>query len=273
MRARKQEREIGRGRSSVGAPQTPIAPCELPSAASGLLERTRVFQTKKRTFVFRLIGRGTPPYDCGVPRHARIEKTKPSVERILEAAEGLFASNAYGDISLRQLIAAAGISTTAFYARFGSKEAVLDKLTESLFVGLQVEAATTLRSVKNLDEGIERGVDVLCARFAPRKSLVRLVIAESGSIGPTSSMRRKSYVMLVGFMAHYFKALAGRGRIEIGNARDGEAEAQAEALAWALVGALEMQIVRWAVWDELDIDELRAALIAVARVILPKERV
>ena len=194
----------------------------------------------------------------------RVEKTRPSVERILEAAEALFAENAYGDISLRQLIAAAGISTTAFYARFDSKEAVLDRLTETLFRGLQLEAATTLRSVRNLDEGIERGVEILCDRFAPRKSLVRLVIAESGSLGPTSSMRRKSYVMLVGFMAHYFRALSERGRIDVKDA---------DALAWALVGALEMQIVRWAVWDELDVDELKKALVGVARAILPKERV
>jgi TetR/AcrR family transcriptional regulator, mexJK operon transcriptional repressor len=196
-------------------------------------------------------------------RGPRIDKTKPSVERILEAAEGLFAENAYGDISLRQLIGAAGISTTAFYARFDSKEAVLDRLTEQLFRGLQLEAATTLRSVRNLDDGIGRGVEILCNRFATKKSLVRLVISESGSIGPTSSMRRKSYVMLVGFMAHYFKALADRGRIDVKDA---------DALAWALVGALEMQIVRWAVWDELDIDELRTALVGVARAILPKER-
>ena len=204
-------------------------------------------------------GRASPRR--GRPR--RDEKAKPSVERILEAAEDLFAENAYGDISLRQLIAAAGISTTAFYARFDSKEAVLDKLTEQLFRGLQLEAATTLRSVKNLDQGIERGVEILCGRFASRKSLVRLVIAESGSLGPTAAMRRRSYVMLVGFMAHYFKALAERGRIDV---RD------PDALAWALVGALEMQIVRWAVWDELDVEELRKALVDVARAILPKER-
>ena len=103
----------------------------------------------------------------------------------------------------------------------------------------------------------------LVDRFAARKSLVRLVIAESGSLGRSSSMRRKSYVMLVGFLAHYFKALSGRGRIDVPDA---------DALAWALVGALEMQIVRWAVWDELDVDELKAALVGVARAILPKER-
>lgn len=190
-------------------------------------------------------------------------KQRPSADRILAAAETLFASKGYGDISLRQLIAAAGISTTAFYARFDSKAAVLDTLTEHLFRDLQVEAAATLPRTSNLAEGIERGVDLLCSRFAPRKALVRLVIAEAGSHGPASSMRRKSYAMLAGFLAHYFKALGDRGRIDV---------ADPAALAWALVGALEMQIVRWAVWNELDEDELRHELLAVATAILPKER-
>lgn len=196
-----------------------------------------------------------------MPRRA--EKVRPSVDRILAAAETLFATKGYSDISLRQLIAAAGISTTAFYARFDSKAAVLDTLTEQLFRDLQLEAAATLRHVRSLEEGIERGIDILCTRFAPRKALVRLVIAEAGSHGPTSSMRRKSYAMLAGFLAHYFKALADRGRIDV---------ADAAALAWALVGALEMQIVRWAVWDELDESELRVQLLAVARAIVPRER-
>ena len=181
----------------------------------------------------------------------------------MAAAERLFADRGYGEVSLRQLIAAAGVSTTAFYARFDSKAAVLDTLTERLFAELQLEAAMTLRNVRNLDEGIERGVDILCNRFGPRKPLVRLVIAESGSLAPTLSTRKKSYVALVGFLAHYLRALADRGRIRT---------TDPGALAWALVGALEMQIVRWAVWDELDADQLRGALLDVARAILPRQQ-
>ena len=196
-----------------------------------------------------------------MPRRA--VKPKPSADRILSAAEALFADRGYGEVSLRQLIAAAGVSTTAFYARFDSKAAVLDTLTERLFAELQLEAATALRHVRDLAEGIERGVDLLCASFAPRKPLVRLIIAESGSLSAMLSMRRKSYAMLAGFLAHYFELLAERGRITAPDPA---------ALAWALVGALEMQIVRWAVWDELDITQLRQQLLAVARAILPAER-
>jgi len=210
----------------------------------------------------------TPPtYHHAVPRRA----LRPSADRILSTAETLFASKGYGEVSLRQLNAAAGISTTAFYARFESKAAVLDKLTENLFAELRSEAALELRNVNSFEDGIDRGVDLLCARFGPRKQLVRLVIAESGAFGgqprapgsPSSSRRRISYTMLTGFMAHYLRALTARGRLDV---------ADPDALAWALVGALEMQIVRWAVWDELDDEELAVQLRAVARAILPKER-
>lgn len=198
-------------------------------------------------------------YFIGMPRRA----LRPSADRILAAAETLFATNGYSEVSLRQLIAAAGVSTTAFYARFDSVDAVLDTLTQQLFTELQQEAAKAMPQARNLDDGIERGVDILCGKFAPRKSLIRLVIAETGAVQPTLMIRKRAYAMLVGFLAHYLRALANRGRIEITNA---------EATAWALVGALEMQLTRWAVWDELDRDQLRVNLLAVAHAILPKER-
>src|SRR5262245_37410262 len=97
----------------------------------------------------------------------RALRDKPSADRILTAAETLFANKGYGEVSLRQLISAAGVSTTAFYARFDSKAAVLDTLTERLFAELQLEAAMSLRNVPNFRSGIERGVDILCARFGP----------------------------------------------------------------------------------------------------------
>ncbi len=62
-----------------------------------------------------------------MPRTAR-----PSSDRILGAAEKVFARQGYGETSLRQLMAAARVSTTAFYARFDSKEAVLVALVDRL---------------------------------------------------------------------------------------------------------------------------------------------
>jgi AcrR family transcriptional regulator len=187
---------------------------------------------------------------------------KPSSDRILVAAEALFASKGYADVSLRQLIAAAGVSTTAFYARFPSKAAVLEKLTETLFAELHVEAAAVLRQARNLDEGIKRGIDLVVDHFGPRKALVRLIISEAGSVPSVLLKRRQSYLMLAMFLARYLRALDERRVITCKDP---------ETVAWALVGALEMQFVRWAVWGDLPDAQLTAALRMSAHAILPKE--
>ena len=192
----------------------------------------------------------------------RLKAAKPTSDVILEAAEALFADRGFAGVSLRQIIAAAGVSTTAFYARFESKAAVLGALGAGLFAELQTEAARVLGASRSLTDGIERGVDLVCAKLGPRKALVRRIIAESGSLAPTIASRKHAYAMLAAFLAHRFTALAERGRIR---AHD------PDALAWGLVGALEIQIVRWAVWNELDLAKLRDALIATAYAILPEE--
>lgn len=187
---------------------------------------------------------------------------KPSSDRILVAAEGLFATRGYSDVSLRQLIAAAGVSTTAFYARFPSKAAVLERLTESLFASLHLEAVALLRRARDLDDGIKRGVDLLVDHFSKRKPLVRLIISEAGSVPIVLLKRRQSYQMLATFLAHYLRALHERHTITCDDP---------ETVAWALVGALEIQIVRWAVWGDLSDGQLTAALRMSAHAILPKE--
>lgn len=183
-----------------------------------------------------------------------------SPDGILAACARLLARRGYADVSLRQLIAAAGVSSTAFYARFPSKEAVLIALTERFFTELQAEATRSLGAVRSLDAGIDRGLDVLCAELADRKALVRLIVSETGSSPDTVATTRRAYALLVGFLASRFAGLAARGRIAV---------ADPTALAWALVGALELQIVRWAVWDELDLPALRTQLGATARAIVP----
>ncbi|MBS1120882.1 MAG: Bacterial regulatory protein, tetR family, partial [Deltaproteobacteria bacterium] len=70
--------------------------------------------------------------------------TKPSVDKILEAAEKVFAKHGYAVVSLRQLMAAARVSTTAFYARFDSKEAVMAALVTRLLGELYAAAPIVL---------------------------------------------------------------------------------------------------------------------------------
>jgi AcrR family transcriptional regulator len=187
---------------------------------------------------------------------------KPSADRILEAAEEVFAEHGYADVSLRQLIAAAEISTTAFYARFDSKEAVMAALVTRLFADLYNDAPSVLDRARDLEGGIVLGVDLLCDRFAPRKPLVRMVLSETGASKAAVDARRRAYSLLATFLGSRLRALVERKRIDV---------TDPEALAWALVGALEMQITRWAVWEEIDMPALRKQLVAAARAILPDQ--
>ena len=186
---------------------------------------------------------------------------KPSVDRILDAAEGVLDAQPYSEISLRSLMAAAQISTTAFYARFDSKEAVVAALTARLFTDLYRGAPGALDPARDLETGIERGVHFICERFAAKKAIVRLVLSEAGSVPAAVEARQRAYHLLAGFLATRFAALNERRKIKV---------ADPQALAWALVGALEIQIVRWAVWNEIDLPTLRAQLTSTARAILPR---
>ena len=187
---------------------------------------------------------------------------KPSADRILEAAEDVFAEHGYAEVSLRQLMAAAGVSTTAFYARFDSKEAVMAALTTRLFGELYAQAPGVLDRARDLESGIVLGVDLLCERFAPKKALVRMILAETGASKAAVDARRRAYSLLAMFLASRFRALVEKKRISV---------TDADALAWALVGALEVQVTRWAVWNEIDLPTLRAQLVAAARAILPNQ--
>lgn len=184
------------------------------------------------------------------------------MDRILEAAEDVFAKHGYADVSLRQLMAAAGVSTTAFYARFDSKEAVMAALTTRLFGDLYAQAPGVIDRAPDLERGIVLGVDLLCDVFAPRQALVRMILAETGASKAAVEARRRAYSMLAGFLSARFAALVERGRIAIDDP---------DALAWALVGALEIQVTRWAVWNEIDLATLRTQLVAAARAILPDQ--
>ncbi len=182
---------------------------------------------------------------------------KPSSDRILETAEATFAKHGYAEVSLRQLMTAAGVSTTAFYARFDSKEAVMAALVTRLFSDLYAAAPAVLDRARDLESGIEVGVDLLCDLFGPRQALVRLILSEAGSAPAAVLARRSAYSLLATFLASRIRALKSmRGT-------------DPEALAWAVVGALEIQIVRWAVWKEIDLATLRTQLRATAHAVLP----
>lgn len=191
--------------------------------------------------------------------HRAVRSRRPSSDGILEAAQALFQEHGYADTSLRQLMAAAGVSTTAFYARFASKEEVVAALLTRFLDELSTRAVAVLRGVRDVDEGFDRGIDLLVEVLSQHRTVVAVALSEAGGSATVRDTLRMTYDGLAQLLASRIRKLAASGAI---------APADADAVAWGIVGALQIQVVRWAVFGELSEEALRDALGASARIFL-----
>jgi AcrR family transcriptional regulator len=185
---------------------------------------------------------------------------KPSSDRILQAAERVFIKNGYGESSLRQVMARSRISTTAFYARFDSKESVLRELVIRLIEELTTRARAELAEAKGLDDGFTRGVNVLVEVLGPKRGLVRLGLTEAAASDVVNQSVGEAYRSLARLLSSQIEGLVSRGRV---------AELDVDAVAWSLVGAVNIHVQRWAVWEEIETEELASTLLRVASALVP----
>jgi len=186
-----------------------------------------------------------------------------SEEHILRAALRVFADKGYGATSLRDLMRAAGLSTTAFYARFDSKEAVLDALLRAFTARLVERARTATQEAANVDEGFERGARALAALVVEEKPLVRLALGEGLASEGARSTMRAVYDAVFALLAARLTRLMEKGAIDV---------VDADALARAITGAMQFVLMRWAVFAEIDDAVLGDALVRTARALTPAAR-
>lgn len=181
-----------------------------------------------------------------------------SSDDILAAAEAEFARRGYGNTSLRQLMAAARVSTTAFYARYASKEAVLIALVEQVMGELLAAGSAALARVDGIDAGITAGIEVLVDVLRRRRPVVALALTEGAAVTELGAALGGAMNALAELLAKQIAASRGSRR----------SRREDRARAWALVGALHMQVLRWAVFAQIDDDGLERQLAEVARALL-----
>ena len=187
-------------------------------------------------------------------------RPSPDLDDILARAERVFARQGYGETSLRQLLAATKISTTAFYARFDSKEDVLAALVDRMLADLGRRASESLATARSPEEGFERGIELLIATLSEHRVVMKLALAEASGAPTVRTTLARAYAALAGLLESQIRQVARRHGIPAGDV---------EVLAWALVGALQLQVMRWAVFEELDDAGLARILRKTARALLP----
>ncbi len=221
-----------------------------------------------------LARRGREEVPVKLPPHVRVPKrrpgrprkdasNKPSHELILEAAEALFAREGFGNASLRRLMEVSGMSTSAFYARFKSKDAVLAALVERLMISIGEALVATMPRATDILAGFDVGIDELVAALVRHRAVARVALGEGAASEPVRDQLLSGFTLLHSLMEEGLRRLSAKGRARIVDRR---------ALAWALVGSFQIHIERWAVFSAIDDEGLRSELRAIVRTLLPAIR-
>lgn len=168
------------------------------------------------------------------PRTARGTATK---ERLLAAAEDVFAELGYHDASIVKITEAAGVAMGTFYLYFRSKLQIFEELVEDL--NRRVRRAMKAASSAAEDRlGAERAGFRAFFDFTAQHPGLYRVIRQAEFVSPKSM--RLHYERIIEPYADGLRRAAERG--EIG-------DVDPDVTAWALMGMGELIGLRWLLWD------------------------
>jgi AcrR family transcriptional regulator len=179
------------------------------------------------------------------PRTARGERT---LRKILDAALAEFGELGFGEASIVGITRRAKVALGTFYTYFDSKDEVFRALVQDMSGRVREHVAPSLGDAVDTLDGERRALAAFL-RFAAENKQVYRIIDEAEFVDPA------------GFRAHYENTAARIvARIEQGIAR-GELRREAspigsEVIGWALMGANVFLGLRFAVWDNADLDEV-----------------
>lgn len=173
------------------------------------------------------------------PRTARGTATK---ERLLAAAEQVFADLGYHDASIVKITELAGVAMGTFYLYFESKLQIFEELVEHL--NRRVRRAMSEASSQAEDRlAAERAGFRAFFDFTAQHPGLYRVIRQAEFVSPKAM--KLHYEQIIRPYSDALRASAARG--EIG-------DVDPDVTAWALMGIGELIGLRWLLWDSAEAD-------------------
>jgi AcrR family transcriptional regulator len=166
---------------------------------------------------------------------ARGEKTR---QRLIEAAEQVFADLGYHEASIVKITEAAGVGQGTFYLYFASKKDVFDELVRDLNRRVRHAMSEASSKGKTRLESELLGFGAYFAFTAAHPALYR-IIRQAEFVSP--EMLQYHYDKLAGGYTDALRAAKKRG--EVG-------DIDPEVSAWALMAAGEMLGMRYILWGD-----------------------
>jgi AcrR family transcriptional regulator len=165
---------------------------------------------------------------------ARGERTR---QKLLEAAEQIFAELGYHDASIVKITEAAGVGQGTFYLYFSSKREVFDEVV--LDLNARVRHAMTEAAARGGTRAEQEllGFAAFFRFTADHPALYRII-------------RQAEFVSPETLQAHYDRLLRPYAAgLEQAMAAGEAAPGDPEVLAWSLMGIGELVGMRWILWN------------------------
>jgi AcrR family transcriptional regulator len=177
------------------------------------------------------------PLPTGVDGKELTRRGAATRQRLLEAAENVFAELGYHEASIVKITEAAGVAQGTFYLYFSSKQEIFEELVRDLN-----------RRVRHaMAEGAERGrtrreAELLGFRgyfeFTAQHGALYRIIRQAEFVSP-QTLHDHYQAIASGYVAA-LEAAMDSGEV---------ARMDPEVLAWALMGMGELLGMRWIVWE------------------------
>jgi AcrR family transcriptional regulator len=160
-------------------------------------------------------------------------------QRLVEAAEAVFAEHGYHAASVVKITEAAGTGQGTFYLYFGCKQDVFDEVVRDLNRRVRHAMKEASSQGKTRLEAELLGFRAYFRFTAEHPALYR-IIRQAEFVSP--DMLRYHYERLSGGYIEALREAEERGEV---------AELDPEVAAWALMGMGELIGMRWILWEEV----------------------
>ncbi|MFB0515362.1 MAG: TetR/AcrR family transcriptional regulator [Candidatus Neomarinimicrobiota bacterium] len=117
------------------------------------------------------------------PKDSTKEKTLENRQRILEAAEVVFAEKGFDGANMREIAAAAGVNKFMLYYHFENKESLFEAVLTANFTPIFQQVAEILNRQASLEETIDEVYDMYADLFARKGDRVRPFMARELAAG------------------------------------------------------------------------------------------
>jgi AcrR family transcriptional regulator len=173
----------------------------------------------------------------GQPAHTRTRDKEATRQRLLDAAETVFAEKGYHAAAVDDIIQASDSSKGGFYFHFPNKEAIFLSLIEALTPKLEAAVDHAIAGERDPVAQLDAALRVALETFSRHRRLSKILLVEAVGLGHGFDERL--------MRAHGRFAAMIQRRLESAIQAGSIAPLDAETAAWVWFGAINEVVVRW----------------------------